>query len=1573
VSSASINAVQNPAIKLLKTASTDSYSAPGVGITYSYKVTNSGNVTLHTVRVTDPLGGLSTITCPSTTLAPAEFETCTATYVTTQGDVDRGSINNTGTASGLSPANAPVSATSSVTIRATANPGITVVKSADVAQFSQAGTPITYSYLVTNTGNVTLTSVGVADPQPGLVGPTCPLSTLAAGASETCAADYITTQADVDAGRITNVGTASGTPPTGPPLTALSPLTIPATSSPAIALVKSADLSSFAAPNTTVTYNYLVTNTGNVTLNPVVVTDPMPNLSGTNCPVTSLAPNVSETCTATYVTTSTDVDNGTITNTGTATGTPPIGTAVQAISTVILPAVQSPAIGIVKSASVTSFAGPGMPITYSYRVTNSGNVTLHGIKVTDPLPGLSAVHCPLTKLAAGASMTCTADYTTTQDDVDRGSITNTGTAVGIPPAPGAPVSATSTVDIPAVRAPGISLDKTANITSYSAPGTPITYTYTVTNSGNVTLDPVVVTDTFPGLSPLNCPQNTLAPAQIEVCTATYTTTQADVDAGSIVNNGRASGQPPTGAPVTATDSVTIPATLTPGMSLSKSANVSSFTGPGVHVTYTYKVTNTGNVTLDPVSVADPAPGLSAITCPDTALAPAQVENCTATYTTTQADVDAGGVTNTGTATGRPPTGPDLTAQSTLTITATPAPAITLVKRSGPTSFDQAGVVIEYTYVVTNTGNVTLDPVDVTDSHPGLTGPSCPDVSLAPNEQESCTASYTTTQADVDAGQVVNTGTATGTPPTGSPVVASDTLKVPAVLSPAVTIGKTADTPNFDVAGKTITYTYRVTNTGNVTLDPVVVADPMPNLSPVQCPVTSLAPGEVEVCTATYVTTQTDVDTGQLTNVGIVTATPPSGPPVGADSVLTVPAVQGPVIAIIKTANVSSFSTPGTVITYSYEVANAGNVTLDPVTVSDNLPGISGISCPDTSLDVGQTETCTATYATTQDDLNAGSVINTATASGTPPTGPAVTDQDTLNVPADDTPAISVHKSGSPANFTAAGQTITYSYTVTNRGNVTLHNVAVTDPHAGLATISCPATTLDPAISETCTATYVTTAADDATNEITDTGTVTGTSPQNTTVTAQSTALVTLAEIAIAKSASPDSFSTAGQQITYGYLVTNTGGSVLDNVQVADDHVPTVTCPNSSLDPNESETCTGTYTTTQADVDTGSTTNTATDFGTPPSGAEVSATTTLTVLADESPDVTLVKTADPPEFTGAGQVITYDYLVTNTGNVDLGSVKVADPMAGLSPVTCELDTAPPAQPLAPGDSETCTAAYTTTAADVARGEITNTGTVTATPPAGPDVTDTSTTTVPLGALSITKTASITKFSAPGAAITYTYVVTNTGMVPLHTLTVTDPLPGLSPLSCPDAENPFQPADTLTCTATYTTTQGDVDGGKVTNTGTARALTPADVNVNASATVTVPATQQSGVAITKSASISSFSAAGTVVTYSYKVTNTGNVTLTGVTVTDPMNGLSAISCPTATLAPGASETCTATYTTTTADVAAGKITNVGTTTATPPNNLPKVTATSTVVIPGPAPTPPAPPAPPSPVHPDVPVTD
>jgi uncharacterized repeat protein (TIGR01451 family) len=86
--------------------------------------------------------------------------------------------------------------------------------------------------------------------------------------------------------------------------------------------------------------------------------------------------------------------------------------------------------------------------------------------------------------------------------------------------------------------------------------------------------------------------------------------------------------------------------------------------------------------------------------------------------------------------------------------------------------------------------------------------------------------------------------------------------------------------------------------------------------------------------------------------------------------------------------------------------------------------------------------------------------------------------------------------------------------------------------------------------------------------------------------------------------------------------------------------------------------------------------------------------------------------------------------------------------------------------------------------------------------------------------------------------------------------------------------------------------------------------------------------------KSATEPSFEEAGQTINYDYEVTNTGNVTLSAVRVLDTHAGLSGLSCPDATLAPGASETCSATYVVTPADVSAGSVLNTASAQGTAP---------------------------------------
>ena len=92
----------------------------------------------------------------------------------------------------------------------------------------------------------------------------------------------------------------------------------------------------------------------------------------------------------------------------------------------------------------------------------------------------------------------------------------------------------------------------------------------------------------------------------------------------------------------------------------------------------------------------------------------------------------------------------------------------------------------------------------------------------------------------------------------------------------------------------------------------------------------------------------------------------------------------------------------------------------------------------------------------------------------------------------------------------------------------------------------------------------------------------------------------------------------------------------------------------------------------------------------------------------------------------------------------------------------------------------------------------------------------------------------------------------------------------------------------------------------------------------------------------ASVTSAGGAGAVddvINYSFTVTNTGNVNLTGIAVSDA--DVDNLTCGATTLAPGASTTCTATYTITQADVDAGGTENTATVTASSPGNTDDVT--------------------------------
>ena len=356
-------------------------------------MTNSGNVTINDLVIADvlasPAGPVPVVSCPTTTLVPGAGTTCTASYVTTQADIDNGSVTDTATATGDAPDGSDVSSPlSSASVSVTQSPGLTVVKTASPATVSAAGQSITYSYAVTNTGNVTVTGIGVSDTQAAPAGATspvsCPSTSLAAGASMRCTATYTATQADLDHGSIGDTATASGTAPDGssvisPP----APATVAVTANPSLQVTKSASTLNVSAVGQVVTYSFLVNNDGNQTVSGIAVSDVFTSPAGdpspvVACPQTTLAPGATMTCTATHTVTQADFNNGFLSNAATASGTSPSGAQVISTSDPTTVMVSKPQLTLVKTASPTTVSAVGQTVTYSFAVTNTGNVDDHG-------------------------------------------------------------------------------------------------------------------------------------------------------------------------------------------------------------------------------------------------------------------------------------------------------------------------------------------------------------------------------------------------------------------------------------------------------------------------------------------------------------------------------------------------------------------------------------------------------------------------------------------------------------------------------------------------------------------------------------------------------------------------------------------------------------------------------------------------------------------------------------------------------------------------------------------------------------------------------------------------------------------------------------------------------------------------------------------------------------------------------------------------------------------------------------------------------------------------------------------
>ena len=162
---------------------------------------------------------------------------------------------------------------------------------------------------------------------------------------------------------------------------------------------------------------------------------------------------------------------------------------------------------------------------------------------------------------------------------------------------------------------------------------------------------------------------------------------------------------------------------------------------------------------------------------ETAASGANLNNYSSTYSCSNLGTTFSGTGTTATLPAFPAPAPTSNSGAAVACTFTNTPAsITIAKSASPTSVSAANQTIDYSFLVTNTGPLTLNNITVNDTQTSpagvlTTGPTCPQSSLASHAFETCSATYTVSQADINHGSIVDSATASGTP-TGGTVITS---------------------------------------------------------------------------------------------------------------------------------------------------------------------------------------------------------------------------------------------------------------------------------------------------------------------------------------------------------------------------------------------------------------------------------------------------------------------------------------------------------------------------------------------------------------------------------------------------------------------------------------------------------------------------------------------------------------------------------------------------------------------------------------------------------------------------------
>ncbi|SEP52127.1 conserved repeat domain-containing protein [Amycolatopsis saalfeldensis] len=1069
------------------------------------------------------------------------------------------------------------------------------------------------------------------------------------------------------------------------------------------------------------------------------------------------------------------------TSTAVVTGTSTLGDALDGSSTSRVDVIH-PAIGLKHQVDKPAYRA-GDQVTSTVTATNAGDVPLHDVAVT------GACARTVGTLAPGQSTTGTcAAKAPVPDGVTTADVAGTDPL-------GQVVTATAGAKVPVI-APAVKVTKTVDQAVVHA-GEPVTFTVEVTNTGDSPLDPVTVSDDTTTSCSRTFGALAAGASQRYTCTANPSLTST--------NTVTASGTDLSGQTVTSTAATTV-TVIHPQLTITKTA-APALVRAGDQVTFTITVTNVGDVPLDDVAVVDDrTPG-----CVRTfgTLAPQgkQTYGCTML-------APADDFTDTAVATGKDQLGRVLKVAADAPVDVV-HPAVAVAVAVAP-SVVREGDSVTFTVTVSNTGDVPLHDVSAADDQLPDCARSLGTIAPQGKQVYSCTTV-------AGSGGLTNTVVATGTDPTARPVTGSANAAF-SVVHPALTLA--ADVPGGPFREHdTVPFQLTVKNTGDVPLTDVHVADAL--VADCARPHDgALAAG----ATWTFACAGT-APADDFTNSATVAGTPPVGAPVTAGDEAAVDVIH-PAVAITQSAAPTAVRA-GQPVTFTVVVTNTGDSDLHEVTVDDPAAPECVKRLGVVAAQAKQTYTCTHAAG---DDFTSSTRVTGTDATNRLVTAAADAHVDVVH------PAVAVASVVAPPAV-REGDSVTFTITVSNTGDVPLTRVSVVDSRtpscgrdfAGLAPGAVEKYSCDTKAG-----------ADGYTN----TAVVTAADPLGGTVTASADATFTVVHpgLSLTKTVHGGPFR-AGDPVTFTLTVTNTGDSPVTAVKVTDPACAK-TFDTLAAGAKQAYDCT-----TPAPADDTITTATAT--GTASSGPP------LTATADAKIDVihpaVTIKPAAAPTVVRAGDDVTFTVVVTNTGDVPLTKLSVTDPGCAKSIDILDVSAA-----------ETYQCKIKATPDD-----FTNTASVTGTDPTNRAVTASGSAAVDVIHPEIAIMADAEPYEVrQGDTVTFSVLVKNVGDVPLALVSVVDdqipPCAHQVPSLAPDAE------ETYSCTTVAGAT-GLTNTVKVT--GTDPTERPVDASAQASFVV-----KQPGFTISRRTDGGPFRA-GDSVPFEVTVTNTGDSALRDVVVTDP----------------------------------------------------------------------------------------